>query len=40
MRDTEGGLDVGGRRVNAYGDSWYGFAYPGLGALFVRASAE
>ena len=41
VRDTGGGLDVGGRRVRDGDDAcWRGFDYPHIGALFVRASAE
>jgi hypothetical protein len=41
VRDDEGGLVVDGRRVrDGRGNYWREDAYPGLGALFVRASAE
>jgi hypothetical protein len=40
VRDTEGGLDVDGRRVCDYGRGWGGLDDPLDGALFVRASAE
>jgi hypothetical protein len=40
VRDVEGGLDVDGRRVHAFGRIWDGFDGPSSGALFVRASAE
>lgn len=37
VRDDQGGLDVDGRRVDAFA---YGGDNPGIGALFVRLSAE
>jgi hypothetical protein len=40
VRDDQGGLDVDGRRVDVDVFDWLDFAAPGLGALFVRASAE
>lgn len=40
MRDTEGGLDVDGRRVNDNDNNWNDNDNPNNGALFVRASAE
>jgi hypothetical protein len=40
VRDTEGGVDVDGRRVSAEGDYWGVDVDPCYGALFVRASAE
>ena len=40
VRDTEGGLDVDGRRVDGRDSHWHGFVNPSCGALFVRASAE
>ena len=40
VRDTEGGLDVVGRRVRGSYHSWRVFDDPLDGALFVRASAE
>jgi Tfp pilus assembly protein FimT len=39
VRDTEGGLDVDGRRVRGHYD-WDDNDLPCFGALFVRASAE
>jgi hypothetical protein len=38
VRDTQGGLDVDGRRVRV--NCWGGYDGPFYGALFVRASAE
>ena len=40
VRDDQGGLDVGGRRVHGFGHHWHGHDDPSSGALFVRASAE
>jgi hypothetical protein len=40
VRDTQGGLDVDGRRVRGFDGLWSDGGYPGYGALFVRASAE
>lgn len=40
MRDTEGGLNVDGRRVHGLVAYWRDCAGPNFGALFVRASAE
>jgi hypothetical protein len=40
VRDDQGPLGVDGRRVNGSDPYWMGIAYPFLGALFVRASAE
>jgi len=39
VRNTDGGLDVDGRRVRV-AFSWRGNGDPSFGALFVRASAE
>ena len=40
VRDTEGGLDVDGRRVRDHNYDWFARGAPVDGALFVRASAE
>lgn len=40
VRDTQGGLDVDGRRVNDNDNNWNDNDNPNNGALFVRASAE
>jgi hypothetical protein len=40
VRDDQGGLGVGGRRVCVNGYCWFAYVYPNGGALFVRASAE
>jgi ABC-type enterochelin transport system ATPase subunit len=40
VRDTQGGLDVDGRRVFGFDDYWDDDGVPDNGALFVRASAE
>ena len=40
VRDTEGGLDVDGRRVRGNVFIWDDDGYRTFGALFVRASAE
>jgi hypothetical protein len=40
VRDIDGGLVVGGRRVRGRNYDGYGYGFPIYGALFVRTSAE